>query len=98
MAHRGTTLVMFLVLALVARISIPSSMSSNPAGAQSASPVAATPVAATQVAVTLPTAADLGISLPSGIDVSTLAATPIDAVGTSTLLRLERVTVPPRGE
>ena len=70
------------------------------AGHQSAfgEPGAAESAVSWWVAVALPTAADLGLSLPVGIDVTTLAATPIDAAGTSTLIRLERVTVPQGGE
>ena len=93
MSHRGTALVMFVVLALIAPIIVSLDLSSRSAVAQSASPVAATPVA-----VALPTTADLGISLPAGIDVTTLAAASIDAAGVSTLVRLERVTVSPGGK
>src|SRR5689334_1423958 len=97
MAHRGSMFVVTLVLALIAPLMRQSSFEPLRAAAQSASPVAATPVTLTQVPVALPTAVDLGITLPAGIDISPLAASSIDNAGSSTLIRLERVTVPAAG-
>jgi len=105
MVRRSAVLVAVLVFALVTlglgpailRAPASSAQEASPAASPVAPPAGATPVAAVPP-VTLPTAADLGIALPAGIEVVPLTAAPVDNLGISTLLRLERVTVPPGGD
>lgn len=95
--------VLALVLTTVAT-SIASATTPRAAlASQDASPMAApastaTPIApaqATPVPAALPTAAELGLVFPAGIDVTPLAVGTIEQLPPdATLLRLERVTVP----